>query len=159
MAARMQVGGEGMTGNREWLVRGVVGLAVIALAVMAWPRLPVSGAPAGRQQVKVTFLTASTTFDVRRWEATLIVANAWRSLGMDVEVVPFQDFPALLARVGRDPFNFDAFVSSFVARPERLGAPFHRGGRGSLSNVIAELSILSLQLRQASLLDAQIARD
>src|SRR5574341_872065 len=114
--------------------RIAVGVALIAAAMIVQPGLLVSGAPVGRQQVKVTLPTASTTFDVQRWEATLVVANAWKSLGMNVEVIPFQDFPSLVARVGGSPNDFDAFVSSFAARPERLDpdallyVPLHSSG-------------------------------
>lgn len=96
---------------------------------------PAGGAPGG-EAVRIVMPTASVTFDPRRWEASLIVANAWKSLGIDVEVVPFPDFPSLAARTGRQPFNYDAFVSTFVGRPERLDpdalmhAPLHSAGIG-----------------------------
>src|SRR3970282_561360 len=118
----------------RWLMRATGLVVGVAVLLVQFPG-PARGAP-GRETVRVLLPPASVTFDPRRWEATLIVANTWKSLGIDVEVMPFPNYPSLSARTSRQPFNYDAFVSTFVGRPERLDpdallyAPLHSSGIG-----------------------------
>ena len=113
------------------------GMAILLAAALV---LAVSGgaigapAPASRSPVKVLLVAPAVTYDPLRWESTLLAANAWKQLGIDVEVRPFADFASLTARHSREPFDFDAFVSGYVGRPERLDpdallyGPFHSKG-------------------------------
>src|SRR3972149_5850125 len=113
------------------------GMAILLAAARV---LAVSGgaigapAPASRSLVKVLLVAPAVTYDPLRWESTLLAANAWKQLGIDVEVRPFADFASLTARHSREPFDFDAFVSGYVGRPERLDpdallyGPFHSKG-------------------------------
>jgi len=54
-----------------------------------------------------------------RFQAGQMIAASWRQLGLQVDVQGL-DFNTLTAATSRPPFNFDAFISGYVARPERL---------------------------------------
>jgi len=122
---------------RQERLRGARWTAVVlaaALALATASGVVGAPAPASRSPVKVLVAVPAVTYDPLRWESTLLVANAWKALGMEVEIRPFADLPSLTARHSREPFDFDAFVSGYVGRPERLDpdallyGPFHSKG-------------------------------
>lgn len=69
---------------------------------------------------KITFIIPVASYDPIRYESGMLLSREWQKLGLDVEVVPM-DFQALSARLQTEPFeDFNAFVSGYVSRPERL---------------------------------------
>lgn len=83
-------------------------------------------------QIKI--LAPAASYDTRRWEAVLLMATVWQDLGFDVDLRGFPDLFTLLADVSSEPFNWDAYVSGYVGRPQRLDPdeflfrPFHCSG-------------------------------
>lgn len=68
----------------------------------------------------VIVLAPSAGYDVRRWEATLLMTTAWKQLGFDVDLRGFADFGTLVANYSNEPFDWDAYVAGYVGRPSRL---------------------------------------
>ena len=68
----------------------------------------------------VIVLAPSAGYDVRRWEATLLMTAAWQQLGFDVDLQGFSDFGTLVANYSNEPFDWDAYVAGYVGRPSRL---------------------------------------
>jgi peptide/nickel transport system substrate-binding protein len=84
----------------------------------------------------VVVLAPSAGYDVRRWEATLLMTTAWKDLGFDVDLQGFADFGTLTDKYSVEPFDWDAYVSGYVGRPSRLDPdellyrPWHSSGIG-----------------------------
>ena len=82
----------------------------------------------------VRVLAPAASYDTRRWEATLLMANVWQELGFDVEVRGFPDFATLLSTVSSEPSLWEAYVTGYLGRPQRLDPdellyrPFHCSG-------------------------------
>lgn len=77
------------------------------------------GAQTGQPVPELTFVFSAATHDPVRFESGVLIAGAWRRLGMQVNTVPM-DFTALSRRISAPPHDFHAFISGLVARPERL---------------------------------------
>lgn len=61
-----------------------------------------------------------SSYDPIRYEAGLLLAREWENLGLTVEVTAM-DFTALTQHLGDPPHDdYNAFVSGYVSRPERL---------------------------------------
>ncbi len=92
-------------------------------------------APSESERVpKLTVVAPSATYDPRRWEATLVVTNNWKKLGIDVNLEVVPDINALTARTPVAPWNWDAEIQGFIGRPDRLdpdemvSRPWHSSG-------------------------------
>lgn len=68
---------------------------------------------------ELTFTIPSSSYDPIRYESGLLLAKEWENLGMKVNVVPM-DFTALSNRLQSETDSFNAFISGYVSRPERL---------------------------------------
>ena len=88
----------------------------------------------GSRVPPVRVLAPAASYDTRRWEATLLMANVWQQLGFDVDVRDFPDFATLLATVSSEPSLWEAYVTGYLGRPQRLDPdellfrPFHCSG-------------------------------
>jgi peptide/nickel transport system substrate-binding protein len=105
-----------------------VAIAVMALLGLVWS--PPLGAQTGRPVPEITFVVPGAPYDPVRFESGVLISGNWRRLGLQVNFVPM-DFTALSRRIQVPPWDFQAFISGFVARPERLDPdvllfrPFH----------------------------------
>lgn len=103
-------------------------LVLIVLLLVLWP--PRLSAQSGTRIPELVFAFPGASYDPVRYESGILLSNIWRRLGLEVEVVPM-DFTALTRRISTPPWDFHAFISGFVARPERLDPdvllfrPFH----------------------------------
>ncbi|MDQ7849977.1 MAG: hypothetical protein RB148_06860, partial [Armatimonadota bacterium] len=104
-------------------------LVILSLLIpLLWPAS--LRAQSGTRVPDLTFVFPSASYDPVRYESGILLSNNWRRLGLEVEVVPM-DFTALSRRISTPPWDFHAFISGFVARPERLDPdvllfrPFH----------------------------------
>src|SRR5690606_23226083 len=84
---------------------------------------------------EIRFVIPGANYDPIRFESGQLIANEWEKLGLRVNVEVFGDFTALAAHLGEAPHDdFNAFVSGYVSRPERLDPdvllyrPFHCSG-------------------------------
>ncbi len=83
----------------------------------------------------IRFVIPGANYDPIRFESGQLIANEWEKLGLNVNVEAIGDFSALAAILGEDPHDdFNAFISGYVSRPERLDPdvllyrPFHCSG-------------------------------
>jgi peptide/nickel transport system substrate-binding protein len=90
--------------------------------------------PEDRRIPTVEFVIPNAAYDPIRFESGLLLAQEWERLGLQVNVVAM-DFTALTQRLGAEPFDsYNAFISGYVSRPERLDPdvllyrPFHCSG-------------------------------
>lgn len=104
-------------------------LAIATLVALAGS-VPLNAQQTGRPVPEVTFTVPAATYDPVRFESGVLISDNWRRLGLQVNFVPM-DFTALSRRIQTPPWDFQAFISGLVARPERLDPdvllfrPFH----------------------------------
>jgi peptide/nickel transport system substrate-binding protein len=84
---------------------------------------------------EIRFVIPGANYDPIRFESGQLIADEWEKLGLSVNVEAFGDFTALAAVLGEAPHDdFNAFISGYVSRPERLDPdvllyrPFHCSG-------------------------------
>lgn len=91
------------------------------------------GSAAAGAPVEVTFIYSSADHDPIRFESGNLLSDYWTQLGITVTSEPM-DFASLSTRLGSDRDSFNAFISGYVSRPERLDPdvllyrPFHSSG-------------------------------
>lgn len=74
----------------------------------------------GSEISTLQFIIPTASYDPIRYEAGLLLTQAWEELGLSVEVTGM-DFQALSQRLNSPPNDdFHAFISGYVSRPERL---------------------------------------
>ncbi len=81
----------------------------------AWPGTP----PKERLVPPFRFLIPSPAYDQQRYEAASLIAKAWEKMGVKVEVRTVPNWPAF-TQAADDPWDPAAFVSAYLATPERL---------------------------------------
>lgn len=93
-----------------------------------------SSAPDPKRLIpEVTLILPAPSYDPIRYEAGVLTAENWKALGLQVRVEPM-DFTSLTQRMEGAPWNWDAYISGYVSRPERLDPdvllyrPFHSSG-------------------------------
>ncbi|MDO5642521.1 MAG: ABC transporter substrate-binding protein, partial [Paracoccus sp. (in: a-proteobacteria)] len=84
-------------------------------------------APASAQErlPAIELLTTTQAYDPIRYESAYIVADAWRDLGLEVNVTPLE-FSTLLGRF-YDQQDFDATIIGWSGRVDRLDPQFFLG--------------------------------
>ena len=94
-------------------------LSVIAVLILAFSALSVS-AQEERLVPPITLAIPVSSYDPIRYEAGLLLAQEWENLGLTVNVTAL-DFTALTQLLGSEPHDdFNAFISGYVSRAERL---------------------------------------
>ncbi len=68
---------------------------------------------------ELKFLTATPSYDRNRYEASMMIAENWRKLGMDVNVLP-SDFTVVSTGTRTAPWDFHAFMHAQAGRTDRL---------------------------------------
>lgn len=120
--------------------RAVVTVALASASVLALTSCGLFGSesagegePAAGDPVEVTFIYSAASHDPIRFESGNLLADYWTQLGVTVTSEPM-DFASLSTRLESDRDSFNAFISGYVSRPERLDPdvllyrPFHSSG-------------------------------
>lgn len=108
----------------------ILSLAAIALGASD---KKASAPDPGRMVPEVSLILPAPSYDPIRYEAGVMAAENWKQLGIRVRVEPM-DFTALTQRMESSPWNWNAYISGYVSRPERLDPdvllyrPFHSSG-------------------------------
>ena len=76
-----------------------------------------------RRVPRLTFYTTTPQYDPGRYEAALLIQEAFRLLGVDVDVRPI-DQPVITSISRSEPWDYDGFFLSWGSQPERLD-PHH----------------------------------
>ncbi|MCO6390904.1 ABC transporter substrate-binding protein [Aliihoeflea aestuarii] len=100
----------------------------IGFGLLVSTALTAAFAAPGNAQERVPAVTIATTteaYDPIRYEAAFIVAEAWRELGLEVNVQP-TEFSTLLGRF-YDQQDFDATIIGWSGRVDRLDPQFFLG--------------------------------
>lgn len=101
-------------GFRPWFMplTGALLLAAYGLGAAGTP-------PRERLIPPFVFLIPSPAYDEQRYEASILVAKEWEKMGVKVDVRPVPNWPAF-TKAADDPWDPAAFVSAYLATPERL---------------------------------------
>jgi len=106
-----------MTETPSFSRRGLL-LGATALTAVAAIDAPASAQGAGGQIRRITLISAAQASDPQEFQAANLVAQAWRQLGLDVEVRGMPR-PQLSDLVWRSRDRWDTTMWRMVGRPER----------------------------------------
>jgi peptide/nickel transport system substrate-binding protein len=101
-----------------FLSRRALLLGATSLVAAASPGLPALAQQAGGQIRRIVILSAAQASDPQEFQAAQLVAQAWRQLGLDVEVRGLPR-PQLSDIVWRSRDRWDTTMWRMVGRPER----------------------------------------
>lgn len=95
-------------------------LAVMCFLLVAVGVVPTRAQSEGQEVPPISFAIPASSYDPIRYEAALLLAREWEALGLTVNLNVL-DFTALTQVLGSPPHDdYNAFVSGYVSRPERL---------------------------------------
>lgn len=106
------------------MLRRLVALLLVTAVVMAGVMAAhAQSLDPSRRVQRLTFYTTTPQYDPGRYEAALLIQEAFALLGVDVDVRPI-DQPVITSISRSDPWDYDGFFLSWGSQPERLD-PHH----------------------------------